>query len=551
MLASDLRVDELVEFRDGSLSLHGRRLVLHDIHAFAHFRKDLLEMVGLDHTRRILTRFGSFTGQADAAAMQRLFKWDSKEELLRAGPRMHSVLGMAENRIRLLQFAEDGPEFHMELEWRNSGEAEEHLQAMGATDHAVCWMLMGYFSGYASYCLGRDIFFIEGPCRAKGDAFCVATGRNREAWDEQLKPYLKYYQVENIVAHIAELSREVQARNHELRQQKRQLASLAHTQAAGGAEVRSKAYAAVLEMATAVAPFDTTVLIRGESGVGKEVLARKVHALSHRAKGPFVAINCAALTDNLLESELFGHRAGAFTGASHDRVGIFEEASGGTLLLDEIGEISAAMQVRLLRVLQEREVVRVGENRPRKFDVRVIAATSRDLEADVRSGRFREDLLYRLRVLEIAIPPLRERSEDIVPLARHFLARIAERLGRPKLRMDPCCWDVLVGYSWPGNVRELENVIERAVVFARGGMITHDCLPTAILGGASSTVQPGSEGPRTLAEVEAQHIQRVLAETNHNRLLAARILDISPSTLWRKLKATATPSVAGQGTMEP
>src|SRR5512142_2692571 len=231
MLASDLRVDELVEFRDGSLSLHGRRLVLHDIHAFAHFRKDLLEMVGIDHTRRILTRFGSFTGQADAAAMQRLCKWDSQQELLRAGPRMHSVLGMAENTIRLLELSEDGPEFHMELEWRNSGEAEEHLRAVGATDHSVCWMLMGYFSGYASYCLGREIFFIEGPCRAKGDPFCVATGRNREAWDGQLEPYLKYYQVENIVGHIAELSREVQARNLELERQKRQIASLARDQA--------------------------------------------------------------------------------------------------------------------------------------------------------------------------------------------------------------------------------------------------------------------------------------------------------------------------------
>jgi transcriptional regulator with PAS, ATPase and Fis domain len=452
---------------------------------------------------------------------------------------MHSVLGMAENTIRRLEFAEDGPEFYMELEWRNSGEAEEHLRAMGATDHAVCWMLMGYFSGYASYCLGREIFFIEGPCRAKGDSFCMATGRNREAWDEQLKPYLKYYQVENIVGHIAELSREVQARNLERGRQKRQIADLERTQGSDP-QVRSKAYAAVLEMANAVAPFDTTVLIRGESGVGKEVLARRVHSLSHRAKGPFLAINCAALTDNLLESELFGHRAGAFTGASHDRVGIFEEASGGTLLLDEIGEISAAMQVRLLRVLQEREVVRVGENRPRKFDVRVIAATSRDLEADVRTGRFREDLLYRLRVLEIALPPLRDRSEDIVPLARHFLAKIAERLGRPKLKMDPCCWDMLIGYHWPGNVRELENVIERAVVFAHGGTITPDCLPPPVLGGSTPDQLSTPGEPRTLAEVEAQHIQRVLAATNHNRLLAARILDISPSTLWRKLKTSAT-----------
>ena len=533
MLASDLSIDELVEFRDGSLSLHGRRLVLHDIHAFGQFRKDLLDMVGLHHTRRILTRFGYFTGQADAAAMKRVFAWESVEEWLRAGPRIHSLLGIAENTLRSLQLTDDGT-FDMQVEWRNSGEAEEHLSAMGPADHAVCWMLTGYFSGYTSFCLGQEVFFLEQACRAKGDELCVAQGKNRAAWGKELEPYLKYYQVESIAAKILKLSREVQAKNRDILRQRRHIETLERDRIPPRVEVRSKSYAAVLDVASGVAPFDTTVLISGESGVGKEVLARYIHQSSHRAKGPFVAINCAALPDNLLESELFGHRAGAYTGATHDRVGILEEASGGTLLLDEIGEISLAMQVKLLRVLQEREVIRVGENRPRKIDVRVISATSRDLTADARAGRFREDLLYRLRVLEIVVPPLRERTDDIVPLTRHFLSKIAERLGRPKLKMDPSCWDALVSHSWPGNIRELENVVERAVVFAKGGAITPDCLPLAMLRAESNP--DAKAAPRTLAEVEAQTILRVLRETNDNRLKAAKILGISPSTLWRKLK---------------
>ncbi len=549
MRADDLRVEELIEFRDGSLSLHGRRLVLHDIHAFGQFRKDLLDMVGLHHTRRILTRFGYFTGQADAAAMKRLFTWESSEEWLRAGPRMHSLLGVAENDLKTLRLSQDGQEFFMEIECRNSGEAEEHLSAVGHADHAVCWMLMGYFSGYAAYCLGREVFFIEDACRAKGDATCTAVGKNRDAWGKLLDPYLKYYQVENIVDQITQLSREIQAKNRQVSRQQRQIQTLELARGAVRVEVRSKAYGAVLEVASGVAPFDTTVLISGESGVGKEVLARYIHETSRRAKGPFVAINCAALPDTLLESELFGHRAGAFTGADRNRVGIFEDASGGTLLLDEIGEISGAMQVRLLRVLQEREIVRVGENRPRKINVRVLSATSRDLNAAVRTGRFREDLLYRLRVLEIVVPPLRERTEDIVPLVRHFLAKVAERMGRPKLKLDASCWDVLMSYRWPGNIRELENVVERAVVFAKGGTITPDCLPPAVLQRQTSEAPATSNWRQTLAEVELSHIKRVLHESNDNRLLAARVLGISPSTLWRKLKPPELPATAGEDQM--
>ena len=200
-----------------------------------------------------------------------------------------------------------------------------------------------------------------------------------------------------------------------------------------------------------MARFDTAVLITGETGTGKEVLARAIHRMSKRASGPFVAVNCGALPETLLESELFGHRAGSFTGAVEDRIGLFETAAKGTVLLDEIGDTSAATQTKLLRVLEELEIVRVGESVPRKIDVRVLAATNRDLDADVREGRFREDLLYRLRVVEIDVPPLRERPEDILSLTRHFVEHASKRLELPELRLDAVCADYLLEYRWPGN----------------------------------------------------------------------------------------------------
>ena len=208
-------------------------------------------------------------------------------------------------------------------------------------------------------------------------------------------------------------------------------------------EVHSESFRRVLDLAGRAAPFDSSILITGETGVGKEVLARHIHKASARAAHQMLSVNCAALPESLLESELFGHKAGAFTGAIEDRAGLFEQARNGTLFLDEIGDISAAMQTKLLRVLQEHEIMRVGESRPRKIDVRVIAATNRDLDEAVRSGRFREDLLYRLRVIEIHVPPLRDRREDILPLARHFVEKFSRDLKLPGLRLDATCVDTL------------------------------------------------------------------------------------------------------------
>ncbi|HEY3325171.1 MAG TPA: sigma 54-interacting transcriptional regulator [Planctomycetota bacterium] len=551
MKAEDLKLEEVVAFGDGFIDLHGRRLVLHGLHAFAQFRKDLIETVGADHARCILTRFGYFWGNADAAAMTRIFKWDSLSERLRAGPRMHALQGAAKTYVKTLDLDEARGRLHMEVAWHESHAAEEHLISFPRSDAPVCWMLVGYASGYASFCMGKDVYFLEGKCRAKGDRICTAVGKDVESWGEEIKPHLSYYQACDIQKNILALTRELKQKTTELARQRTRLDSLTHATKTSTIEARSESFRRVLELANRVAPYDSSLLITGESGVGKEVLARHIHNLSPRASGIMQAVNCTALPETLLESELFGHKAGAFTGAMHDRIGIFEQAQKGTLFLDEIGEISHPMQVKLLRVLQAREIMRVGESRPRKIDVRIIAATNRNLEQAVRDGKFREDLYYRLRVIEVYIPPLRERKEDILPLARFFVQQFARRLKRPNLRLDAAALDFLQAYPWPGNVRELENAIERAAVLSRDAVIMPECLPPSVIHGAADVRVTSGMPERTLAQVEQDYIRSVLQVTGGNRARAARILGISAVTLWRRLKGAPDPLQRRMSTLRP
>jgi transcriptional regulator with PAS, ATPase and Fis domain len=297
---------------------------------------------------------------------------------------------------------------------------------------------------------------------------------------------------------------------------------------------RSPAMLRVIDLARRVAQVGSTVLISGESGTGKERVARLVHHASVRAPGPFIAVNCGAIAETLLESELFGHARGAFTGALQERPGLFEAANGGTLLLDEVGEVSPAMQVKLLRVLQEREIRRVGESASRPIDVRVLAATNRELAREVAAGRFRQDLYYRLHVVELSVPPLRRRREDILPLGRALLAEAAIRLNRPVPALSPRAEAQLLAYSWPGNVRELENAMERAVAFARGSQADLEDLPEEVRG-APGAPTPGAS-VRPLAVVERDYILAVLALNAGHHARTAEQLGIGPATLYRKLK---------------
>ena len=295
----------------------------------------------------------------------------------------------------------------------------------------------------------------------------------------------------------------------------------------------SRTFRDVYDMTLQVAESDANILLLGESGTGKELLAAALHRNNRRSKQRFFSINCAALTDTLLESQIFGHIRGAFTGAMATQKGILEEADGGTLFLDEVGDMSLAVQAKLLRVIQEREFMPVGSTRPKSVDVRFVAATNKDLEKEVAAGRFREDLFYRLSVITIHVPPLRERLEDVEPLARHFVRFFAKRMKKGVTGIAPEALQQLTGYHWPGNVRELKNVIERAVILARTGRITADVLPPWSKAAPSGLVTP-AEGS-TLESLEKNHILQVLAANGYHKSRTADILGISRKTLARKI----------------
>ncbi|HYT83425.1 MAG TPA: sigma-54 dependent transcriptional regulator [Gemmatimonadales bacterium] len=299
---------------------------------------------------------------------------------------------------------------------------------------------------------------------------------------------------------------------------------------------KSRLFSDVLRLAEQVAPTENTVLIQGESGTGKEVIARYIHELSARAEGPFLSLNCGALPESLLESELFGHVKGSFTGAVRDKQGLFAAARGGTFFLDEIGEMSPATQVKLLRVLQEREAIPVGGTEAIPVDVRVVAATNRDLEEDIKRGRFRTDLYYRLNVIAIHLPPLRDRREDIPIFVQAFLDRIAKEPNALQKQLAPEASDAVMAYDWPGNVRELENALERAVVLTKGETIQLAAMPDKLTERRAEPLVSERQHPNpTLDVIERAYITWVLQSEGGNKTRAAEVLGIDPSTLYRKL----------------
>jgi len=338
------------------------------------------------------------------------------------------------------------------------------------------------------------------------------------------EPEELFHRIDNALA-----SRALRRENANLKAQLRERYGLP------GLIAQSPAMQAVLDLVERVAPTDATVLIQGESGTGKEVIAKAVHHASPRAARPFVAVNCGAVPETLLESELFGYVRGAFTGAAGGKLGLFEEAGGGTLFLDEIAEMPATLQVKLLRALQSGEVRRLGATQAATIDVRVLAATNGDLATRISQGSFREDLFYRLNVIQVTLPPLRDRREDIPALAEHFLARAAAKLGRT-LRLSPAALERVLRYPWPGNVRELENAIERAAILSRSETVEPDDLPPHVSAGLQLGPSPALPRQVTLAEAERAHILTTLERFGRNHSGAAEALGIGRTTLWRKLK---------------
>ena len=533
MRAADLDIHELLHFvpEGGLITFAGERVLLLDAVALGLLRKELIETLGMTAARVVLTRFGYAHGWRVAETLRKGFPWDSEDEWRIAGARLHSLQGLVRAEVTRASFHSSAPA--AEGIWHDSYEAEQHLLHLGQAQEPVCWTLTGFATGYMSCVYGTEIIAIEDRCRGKGDAVCRAVVRSKDEWGPELATHLPFYQKEACLeVALTQLTDTLKKKERQL--QSRRALRQSDARVPAGLVGSSPAMLRTLDLARRVAQVDSTILITGESGAGKERIARFIHDESARTAGPFLAINCAAVPETLLESELFGHARGSFTGASQDRAGLFEAANGGTLLLDEIGDVPPAMQVKLLRVLQEREVRRVGENRVRSINVRVLAATNRDLLADVHGARFRQDLYYRLRVVEVVVPPLRDRREDILPLARQLLAGAATRFGRKAPTLTPEAAHLLLRYGWPGNVRELENALERAVALGRSDRIGVDDLPPEV--GAAPPIAQTAGEIRTLAEVERDYIAAALRASGGNRARAAEKLGIGAATLYRKLK---------------
>lgn len=537
MRVEDLHHKELLDLdpEGGLIRFAGQRALLIDAVAMGLLRQYLVENFGLIATRVVLTQFGFAHGWRMASAMQDEFEWADNDEWRRAGARLYSLEGLFRAQPGSEDvFTQNGA---MLLA---SYEAEQHILHFGRSDSAVCWTICGLMSGYVSRATGEEVYVLEDRCLGQGHAACHLIGRTRQGWGERRSDELVFFDgtrlKETLDTSLARVTENLKATELKLREQRQALVGVApEVEEPLGIVAKSRKMRHVVAMARRVAKVDATVLITGESGVGKERIARLVHDQSTRAVGPFVAVNCGAITETLLESELFGHVRGAFTGASENRPGLFEAAHRGTLLLDEIGELSPRMQVKLLRVLEEREIRRVGDNKSRMIDVRVLASTNRNLGDDVAEARFRQDLYYRLKVVELHVPALRERTHDILPLARLLLADAAYRMDRGVTGLTPGAADQLCRYDWPGNVRELENAMERAVALAAEMRVDYNDLPEDVRG--SGDKPPNEQRTvRPLGEVERDHILAALEQNGGNQTRTARQLGIGPATLYRKLR---------------
>lgn len=513
---SDLRRLLRFEPDSGSIWLGERRMVLMHTASLAALRQDLLSSIGPEHTRRILTRMGYASGLGDAEYAKKVRPGQSFQDSFLVGPQLHMLEGAA--RVTPIKLSLDVPngKFYGEFRWDHSWEAYAHQQKYGQVDDPVCWTLLGYASGYTSAFMGRLILFKETVCAACGSDHCSIVGRPIEEWPDG-EAHRVYFNDESLLEKLDALHLQVEAL-------KSTLEPTGQGQLIGNSPEFRKAYGLLQK----VAQTQVAVLLTGETGVGKERFARTLHEHSARADGPFVAVNCAALPAELIEAELFGVEKGAFTGAHASRSGRFERADGGTLLLDEVGELPLAAQAKLLRVLQEGEIERVGGETIRKINVRLVAATNVDLEQAAREGRFRRDLLYRLNVYPIHIPALRNRPGDIVALSEAMLARFCALHNKRLQGFGERALQMLQVHDWPGNVRELENLVERGVILAsQGGWIEAEHL----FQNQPETAHTGVDARGQLAQLpsaqEDDLSARILDSGSPIETIEARVLDLA------------------------
>lgn len=432
----------------GQIRLDGQRMVLIYASAFAEYRRGLIDLCGSRAARSLITQVGYAEGVKGADLLRKLYPADNEDAAnYRLSTLIHELAGYVSLEFIQLKIDIQRGVFAVELIMQNSVEAESHLSTYGPSSDSVCWLLMGYLSGYSSAFMGRMVVFRETRCTASGHGSCRMVGRLASQWNE-----VERQSAQAAGPLVSRLS--LDKKTEDIPEGIHEIVGV------------SSAFHSVLYLVDKVAPTRSTVLLHGETGVGKEVIARLVHRRSNRSTQSFIAVNCAAIPASLIESELFGVERGAYSGATHSRPGRFERAEGGTLFLDEIGTLDFASQGKLLRVLQEGELERIGDQRTRKVDVRVIAATNADLRTEVREGRFREDLFFRLTTFPIRVPPLRERRADVPLLVDFFFQRFCRAHDKKPSGFTPDAVAVLMEHAYPGNVRQLEHMIERAVILA-------------------------------------------------------------------------------------
>lgn len=537
--------------QQGRIWLDDQRMMLMHISNLGSLRQELIEGMGKERARGLITRIGYQAGARDAQMSRRVRANRSAIDDFLAGPQLVSLEGIVFCEPLGLHIDVEKGEYFGDFHLVDCAEAEAHVATYGIGNEGVCWMLVGYACGYTSAFMGRPILWREVECRSMGHEKCRVIGKPVEEW-EDAENDLRFLQIGDFVKWST---------------------SDAPMPAAGGAKISpaqqteartefgmvgiSSGFNTVVHMVKKVAPTEATVLFLGESGVGKEIFANNLHQLSMRSAGPFVAINCAAIPEHLMESELFGVEKGAYTGATASRPGRFERADGGTLFLDEIGTLSFTAQGKLLRAIQQGEIERVGDSKTRLVDVRLVAATNVNLRAAVKAGTFREDLFFRLNVFPIKVPPLRQRRDDIPLMMNWFLQRFSKKHRKSISGFRERAVDALVSYDWPGNVRELENMIERAVILAEEGgaldlghLFTSDeefdtssftinktgriAIETA--GRPDDATLPASKIIANLEEAELTLLRSALQKCHGNLSKAARTLGITRAKLAYRLQ---------------
>ncbi|MFX1674031.1 sigma 54-interacting transcriptional regulator [Paraburkholderia sp. A2WS-5] len=545
--------------QQGRIWLDDQRMMLMHISSLGALRQELIESLGKETARGLVTRIGYQAGSHDAAMTRKVRAGSNRYDDFLAGPQLVSLEGIVHCEPIALDIDVERGHYFGDFYLIDCAEAEAHIASYGIGNESVCWMLIGYACGYTSAFMGRPILWREIECRGMGHAKCRVVGKPVEDWDDP-QDDLRFLQIGDFV----KWSLAPQAVLPATSRIAQRLANAPEN--SFGVVGISAGFNTVCHMVNKVAPTEATVLFLGESGVGKEVFANNLHRLSRRADGPFVAVNCAAIPEHLMESELFGVERGGYTGATSSRPGRFERANGGTLFLDEVGTLSFTAQGKLLRALQQGELERVGDTRTRKIDVRVVAATNVNLREAVKAGQFREDLFFRLNVFPIQVPPLRDRRDDIPLMMNWFLQRLAKKHGKQITGFRERAVDALFNYEWPGNVRELENMIERAVILAEDGGALDLChlfttgeeidVSSFMLkrsGNIAPLGEPAEANPPPtlgagipgLAETEAAMLRAAVAEANGNLSLAARVLGISRPKLAYRLRKYGIPIERG------